>query len=248
MLCFWNYCCLSSTLDKCRQKNGRAVRISFTLCKSHFLLSSKAFLLLFSKDQWPQKPRVLLPQKHQHPDRVPQEQFSSSAAQEQNRTPPAKTEFLPSEQCPAQAQWPGSSWLSQQQKLRRQHLKKPSPTVKRCLWGHGLILPLSSCPCPTLHTLPFEAWHSHPPVLWSSWRGICAHPSPLKACHEGKEVAQNSLGNNSSFCRNDTPRREGGCELLWEVFFSVCWHVTNQTQTARAAIVHPGQDTLSTAE
>lgn len=157
MLCFWNYCCLSSTLDKCRQKNGRAVRISFTLCKSHFLLSSKAFLLLFSKDQWPQKPRVLLPQKHQHPDRVPQEQFSSSAAQEQNRTHPAKTEFLPSEQCPAHAQWPGSSWLSQQQKLRRQHLKKPSPTVKRCLWGHGLILPLSSCPCPTLHTL-FPIW------------------------------------------------------------------------------------------
>lgn len=89
MLCSWNYCCLSSTVDEHRQKSGRAVRIFFTSCKSHFheglLLSSKVFLLLFNKDQWPQKPRVLPSQKHQHPDRVPLEQFSSSAEQDTSR-------------------------------------------------------------------------------------------------------------------------------------------------------------------
>lgn len=67
-------------------------------------------------------------------------------------------------------------------------------------------------------------------------RGICAHPSPPKACHEGKEFATNSFGKNSSFCRSDTPRTEGECELLQEIFFFLSMFTHNQPNSSSSIL------------
>lgn len=150
-----------------------------------FLLSSKAFLLLFNKNQWPQNPRVPLSQKHQHSDRVPWEQFSSSAAQLQNRTRPGKTQFLPldvplssAQPCPSglgAADFPNNrTWGGSTQ---RNHSQQRTDAFE----AMGQLC-LSLCVPSILRTLSFpaEACHSHTPVLWPSWKRHLCSPQPSK--------------------------------------------------------------------